>query len=310
MTTSDDNLPIIDAHHHYWNLAHSRHPWLAPDAMVPFRYGDYSAIKRNFLPDDFRAVWGRHRVVGSVTMEGEWDEDDAVGESAWMSALAARTGAPLAHVARAILHRLDAEQVLAGHAAFDLVRAIRHKPTAAARPDAIVVGASGGMSDPAWRRGYGLLRTFGLHFELQAPWWHAGELLDLIAAYPDTPVVINHAFLPADRSAAALAGWRTALKQAASAPQATIKISGIGLKGRAWSIDDNRGVIRDIINIFGVDRCLFASNFPVDGLTGSFETIYDGFKSATADLDAVARRKLFHDNAVRIYRLSPGQSAS
>jgi len=299
----DSDLPIIDAHHHFWDLGLGRHPWLAPDVLIPFRYGDYTSLKKNFMPADYRAIAAGHRVVATVTMEGEWDETDPVAESAWMNGVAKDHGTPAAHVARAFLHRADAEEVLAGHAAFPLVRGIRHKPVAAAAPNKIENGVPGSMSDPAWRRGYALLARHGLHFELQAPWWHVDELVDLIAAYPETPVVINHTFLPADRSPEGLAGWRAALKRAASVPQTTIKISGIGLGGRRWSLDDNRVIIRDTIEIFGLDRCLFASNFPVDGLCGSFDTIFSGYKQATADLLQADRLKLFHDNAARVYRL-------
>lgn len=299
-----DDLPIIDAHHHFWDLGLGRQPWLAPDAAIPFRYGDYSALKKSFMPADYRAITAGHRVVATVTMEGEWDEDDPVAETRWMSGVAEAHGTPAAHVARAFLHRGDVEEVLAGHAGFPIVRGIRHKPAAAPSPDRIEKGAPGSMSDPAWRRGYGMLARYRLNFELQAPWWHVDELLDLIAAHPQTPVVINHTFLPADRSPEGLAGWRAALKRAAAAPQVTIKISGIGLKGRPWSLDDNRAIIRETIEIFGPDRCLFASNFPVDGLCGSFDTIYSGYKEATADLPRADRLRLFHDNAIRIYRLS------
>ena len=300
----DNELPIIDAHHHFWDLSLSRHPWLRPDVLIPFRYGDYSVIKKNFMPEDYRAVTGHHRVVASVTMEGEWEEDDPVEETRWMMEVVAKHGTPAAHVARAFLHRDDVEEVLAGHTAYPLVRGIRHKPVAAPAPDKVERGAPASMSDPVWRRGYALLARYGLHYELQAPWWHVDELLDLIDAHPDTPVVINHTFLPADRSPEGIAGWRQALKRAASAPQVSIKISGIGLPGRPWSLEDNRQIILDTIEIFGVDRCLFASNFPVDGLCGSFETIYDGFKEATRDLPRSDRLKLFHDNAIRVYRLS------
>lgn len=300
----DSDLPIIDAHHHYWDLALGRHPWLAPDVLVPFRYGDYSAIKKTFMPSDYRAIAGSHRVVASVTMEGEWDEDDPVAESRWITDVAAEHGTPAAHVARAFLNRGDVEEVLAGHCAYPIVRGIRHKPAAALSPDRVERGAPGSMSDPAWRRGYALLARYGLHFELQAPWWHVDELLDLIAAHPDTAVVINHTFLPADRSPDGIAGWRQALKRAASVPQVVIKISGIGLPGRPWCLEDNRQIIQDTIDIFGPDRCLFASNFPVDGLCGSFQAIYDGFKEATRDLPHGDRLKLFHDNAIRTYRLS------
>jgi len=300
----DSELPIIDAHHHFWDLSLGRHPWLQPDVLIPFRYGDYASLKKNFMPAEYRAVAAGHRVVATVTMEGEWDEDDPVAESSWISGVAKEHGTPAAHVARAFLHREDAEAVLAGHAGFPLVRGIRHKPVAAAAPDRIEKGAPGSMSDPAWRRGYKLLARHGLHFELQAPWWHADELIDLIAAYPETPVVINHTFLPSDRSPDGLAGWRGALTRAASAPQTTIKISGIGLKGRRWSLEDNRAIIRDTIEIFGPDRCMFASNFPVDGLCGSFDMIFSGFKQATADLPQADRLRLFHDNAIRVYRLA------
>jgi predicted TIM-barrel fold metal-dependent hydrolase len=62
-------------------------------------------------------------------------------------------------------------------------------------------------------------------------------------------------------------------------------------------------VIRDAIAIFGADRAMFASNYPVDSIVGSFQTIYDGFRAAVADRPLAERRALFHDNAIRIYRL-------
>ena len=116
--------------------------------------------------------------------------------------------------------------------------------------------------------------------------------------------------MPADRNENALKGWRAALKRAASAPQISMKISGFGLRGAGWPYDEQRPIIRDIIDAFGVDRCLFASNFPVDGLTGSFDTIYTGFKAATADLSLNERLKLFHDNAIRTYRLDIPKAGS
>ncbi|MGH6814869.1 MAG: amidohydrolase family protein, partial [Hyphomicrobiaceae bacterium] len=101
-----------------------------------------------------------------------------------------------------------------------------------------------------------------------------------------------------------LAGWRAALKRAASAPQVAIKISGLGLKGRPWRLEDNQAIVAAAIETFGIERCLFASNFPVDGLCGSFDTIYSGYKTATANLPHADRLKLFHNNAIRIYRLA------
>jgi len=308
MTTSN-SLPIIDAHHHYWDPVANYHPWLRDEPMIPFRYGDYSTIRTQFLPAEYDAVSRQFNVVATVTMEGEFDEANLVEESAWMTRVAKQHATPehgqrpAAHVARAILHRGDAAKVLAGHAQYPLVRGIRHKPATSATPFDIEPGASGSMSDPAWQDGYRCLAQHGLHFELQAPWWHVGELLDLIEAFPDTPVVINHCFMPVDRSAAGLQGWKQALARAARAPNLTMKISGIGINAKSWSLEDQRPIIDACIDTFGPARCMFASNFPVDGLVGTFDTIFGGFLSATSDLSEAERSALFHDTANRVYRL-------
>ena len=300
----DDDIPIIDAHHHFWDLKQNPYPWLRDDPPIAFRYGDYSALRgRNFLPADYECEARGHRVVASVTMEGEWDPLDPLGEARWMTGLAARTGRPAAHVGQAWLDRADIEAVLAGSAAIALVRGIRHKPRAAARPDLVERGAKGTMGDPAFRAGYGMLARHGLHFELQTPWWHLDEALELIAAHPEVPLVLNHTGLPADRSKEGLAGWRAAMRRLATAPQVSVKISGLGLAGRPWRLADNEAIIRDTIDMFGPARAMFASNFPVDGLCGSFDTILRGFKVATADLPRADRLALFHDTAARIYRL-------
>ena len=298
-----DDLPIVDPHHHFWDLTRNRHPWLQDDPPVPFRYGDYQPLRSNYLPDDYDRASGGHRVVGTVTVEAEWDPADPVGETRWISDLAQHHGRPQGHVAQAWLDREDVEEVLAAQAAFPLVRGVRHKPRAAPRPDLVTRGEPGSLTDPHWRRGYGLLREHGLHFELQVPWWHAGEALDLVEAFPETALVLNHTGLPGSRAPEVLAGWREAMRLLARAPNVFVKISGLGLKGYAWSLEHNRGIIRDAIEVFGVERAMFASNFPVDGLCGSFDTIYRGFKASVADLPAAARLALFHDNAIRVYHL-------
>jgi predicted TIM-barrel fold metal-dependent hydrolase len=93
------------------------------------------------------------------------------------------------------------------------------------------------------------------------------------------------------------------MQRLAAAPQVSVKISGLGLRGQLWRADKNDAIIRDTIEIFGWDRCLFASNFPVDGLCGDMATIFAGFATAVAHLPWAQRAALFHDNALRVYRL-------
>ena len=125
----------------------------------------------------------------------------------------------------------------------------------------------------------------------------------LAADFPKTQIIIVHAGLPNDRSAEGLAGWRRALEKAAVHSNVAIKLSGLGEPGLPWTLTTNGSIIRDAVKIFGAERGMFASNFPVDGIVGSFDTIYDGFRTAVADLSLADQKKLFHDNAARIYRL-------
>jgi predicted TIM-barrel fold metal-dependent hydrolase len=303
MTKSRDALPIVDAHAHFWDLDAHYYPWLRDPAPIPFRYGDYSKIRRNYLPADYRRDSRDFTVVGMVHVEAEYDPQDPVGETRWLSKLAARTGLPTACVCQARLDRGEAAEVLAAQAEFPLLRGLRHKPAEVADPRDARRGAPGSMDDTAWRRGYARLSRHGLSFDLQTPYWHLDAAAELAADFPETQIVINHTALPADRSEAGLGAWRAALETVAAQANVALKISGLGRPGRAWSVADNGPLVRDAIAIFGAARCLFASNFPVDSLVADYRTIMAGFRAITADFPPSDIGKLFHDNAVRLYRL-------
>lgn len=297
------DLPIVDAHQHFWDLERNYYPWLCDPEPIPFRYGDYAVLRHAYLPADYRRDVGSNRVVKSVHIEAEWDRADPVAETRWLETIAAEHGLPSAVVGHAAPDREDIEEVLAGHAASALARGIRHKPAAVDRPEDARRGARGSMDDPAWRRGYALLAQFGLSYDLQTPFWHLEAAAELAADFPGIQMIVNHTGLPVDRSAEGLTAWRKSLEAVAARPNVALKISGLGCPGQPWTIEVNGPVIRDAIAIFGGERCMFASNYPVDRMAGPFSTIYDGFRVAVADRPVAEQRMLFHDNAVRIYRL-------
>jgi len=301
----DADLPIVDAHQHYFDIEAHYYPWLNDRPLRPFRYGDYSSICRNFLPADYRRLAGKHRVVQTVVIEGEWDPATPADEVMFVESLAQSEPSVAAMVAQAWLDREDAFDLLRSYANHPLVRGIRHKPTVTSREAwRADFAESGSMRDPRWREGYAQLAKNGLHFELQAPWWHLPEAAELARDFPDVTIVVNHTALPADRSEAALAGWRTNLALLAREPNVALKISGICIPGKAWPVEANRRVVNDAISIVDVSRCAFASNYPVDGVVNSLSEVLDGFKAIVRDRPLAERLALFHDNARRIYRLT------
>ena len=296
-------MEIVDAHHHLWDLGRLHYPWLVEEPMIPFRYGDYSKIRHNYLPADFRRDSARQNVVATVHMEAEVKRDDPVAETKWIHEIADKHGFPNAVIGHAIFERDDIGHILRGHAAFPLMRAIRHKPRAAPSRDAIVKDAPGSMSDPKWRSGYARLAEFGMHYELQTPYWHLYEAAELARDFPHITIVLNHAGLPVDRSEAGLTAWREAMAAFAAEPNTRVKISGIGLSGGGWTVEANRPVVLTTIALFGAGRCMFASNFPVDSVCAGYDTIFDGFKAIVADLPDADQRRLFRGNALREYRI-------
>jgi predicted TIM-barrel fold metal-dependent hydrolase len=293
-------LAIVDAHHHVWDPGVNYHPWLRDRPVTGFRYGDYSRINRRYLVPDYLADARNWQVAGTVYVEAEWDPVDPIGEMDFIAGLRRTHGYPSVAVGQIRLDERDAGATLERLASHDFVRSVRQKPRANATPRD---GTAGGMTDASWREGFAGLRKHGLRFDLQTPWWHLHEAADLACDFPDTPIIINHAGLPADRSAAGLSAWRDAMARVADCANIAAKISGIGTPGLAWTAEKNREIVLTVIELFGRERCMFGSNFPVDSLCASFDDIYDGFSAITADFSADDRRRLFHDNAVRIYAI-------
>jgi len=304
MNPADNDIPaFIDAHQHFWDLDRNPYPWLQGETVEGFRYGSYEALRRNYLPEDYAADTRGCAPMATVHIEAEWDRRGPVDETRWLTALAERHQRPSVLVAHADLGAPDAGEVLAAQAAFDMVRGIRHKPAASPRADGARRGQPGSMDDARWRDGYAQLQRFGLSFDLQAPWWHLEQALELARDFPDTTLILNHTGLPSDRSPQGLAGWRKALETLALAPNAALKISGLGQLDSPWSAQANIPLIRTAISLFGPERCMFASNFPVDSLVTSYPAIVAAFAEAIAPLAPAQRHALWAGNAARVYRI-------
>ena len=278
MTPFLQQIPIVDAHHHLWQLAGDHYPkFVGPPR--DFFLGDYSALRHEFMPDDYRRAAAGHNVVATVHVEAEWRRDDQAAET---ERVADAHGLPDVMVGHAWFDDPQVERVLEAHARYARMRGIRSKPALPGRPADDEEGR-GSMSDPAWRRGYALLSKYGLSWDLRVPHSQLPEAAALVSAYPDIPVVLNHTGFPWDRSEAGLAAWRADMRQIAGVPHVHLKLSELGLKDRAWDYDENRRIVLEAIELFGVGRCMFASNFPVAGLRIGFDELYTAYKNMVTD---------------------------
>jgi predicted TIM-barrel fold metal-dependent hydrolase len=298
-------MQIVDPHMHLWNLETHRYPWLSKPRSGWFT-GPYDLLARNHELADFLRAAGDIEVLKMVHVEAGHDPSDPVAESSWLQSIAddlSSGGRPNGIVAAADLSRPDVEKTLEGHKAFPSVRGIRQILNFHESPFYDFVGKHF-MRDPAWQAGFKLLRKFGLSFDLQIYPSQMLEAADVAKRNPETTIILNHTGMFIDRDT--VAGWRTwrdGMRALAACPNVMVKISGIGMIDHHWTVESIRPLVLETIDCFGIDRSMFASNFPVDGLYGSYPDLWRAYHACVAGLSDNEKQKLFRTNAEVAYRI-------
>ncbi|MBB3646520.1 putative TIM-barrel fold metal-dependent hydrolase [Rhizobium sp. BK619] len=297
--------PVIDPHHHLWDLSLQRHPWLekaraSGEEMV---FGSLAPILRDYGIDDYRADAARQNVVATVHVEAGWSVAYPLEESRWLEGLDRSSGVAHRYIARVPLDGPDAPRLLEAEAENPNVVGIRdilswHPDAAkrfAPRPDR--------MGHPAWRAGLAHATRLGLVFDLMLYPWQMAEALDLVQAFPETLFVLNHGGSPADRTEGGMALWHRGLRALGGAPNVRVKISDLVAYDHAWTLESLRPVIEHCLDCFSPARAMFASDFPVAGLHASFDEVYQVFRTVAAELSLDEQRALFFATANDTYRL-------
>lgn len=301
----EPRLAIVDSHVHLWDLTRIRYPWLTPPLPVGIT-GDVSPIARNYLLDDYLADASAPDAPGRVTkivhVEAGADPADALDETRWLQSTADQRGFPQAIIAHAELEKPNAAALLAEHAAHRNVRGIRQiinwhpDPAKTYTPRDL-------LADESWHAGFAQLARYGLSFDLQIYPAQMPAVARLAARHPDIPLILNHAGMPVDKDAAGIEAWRAGLRALAARPNVSVKVSGLAMLDWQWSRESLRPFVLETLDIFGADRVMIASNFPVDRLFGSFASFYGAYDSLLGGASPQERAQLFARNAERIYRI-------
>jgi predicted TIM-barrel fold metal-dependent hydrolase len=289
--------PFVDTHVHFFDPREPRlrYDWLCPggDPEEEELLGDYAAIRsERYWADDFLAETRFQGVERIVHVQAALGIEDPVEETRWLEAFRTRLGAPHAIVAYADLAAPDADAVVERHLATSpAVRGIRDL-----RYDDY-------LSDPAWEAGFAALARHGLVCCADPPLAQAKEAAALAARHPEVPFCADHALTPRRRDGDYFAEWRAGLRALAAAPNALIKISGLGMGDHAWTADSWRPWVLACIEAFGVERAFFGTNWPVDRVYSSYGDVLDAYAEIVADFSPAEQDALFRGNARRVFRI-------
>jgi predicted TIM-barrel fold metal-dependent hydrolase len=298
-------IEIVDAHMHLIDVESNPYPWLKKGASRPKIFGpNEEQLVHNYLVEDYQKDIAGHHVVKSVHVQANWDHNDPIGETRWLQPISEGHGYPHGVVAYANLALNSIEATLDAHMESKNMRGIRQilnwHPS---DPTKSFSDRPNYMSDPAWRRGFSLLEKRNLSFDLQIYHNQMKDASDLARTFPNTAIILNHTGMPIDRVSEGLESWKYAMADLAKAPNVTVKISGLGLNNPVWTLNNIKAIALTTMELFGLDRCMFASDFPVDKLFSSYATLIDAFMKITSELSSGERKKFFKENAERVYRI-------
>lgn len=293
---------IIDAHHHIWRQADL--PWLT-GPMQPRIFGPYEPIRRDYTIDEYLEDLAGTGVTRSVYVQTNWAKDAFEDEAAWVQRTAEERGWPHAIVAYADLGVDDVRPQLDRLARFPLVHGVRMQLhwhdnplyRFAARPDL--------CDDPVIKRNVVHLADYQFSFDLQVFAGQMSGAARLAEACPRVTFVLQHAGMLEDLSPEGLAAWRDGMQRLAACPNVTAKLSGLGTFIHRNDPGHIADIMADTVALFGAERCLFGSNFPIEKLWTGYRDLIEAYRAAAAPLGAQARDALFRTTAIRVYRLDP-----
>ena len=291
---------IVDAHHHIWRQADL--PWLL-GPMQPRIFGPYEAIRRDYLIGEYLDDIARTAVTRSVYVQANWAPDRFADEVAWVQRVADESGWPHAIVGYVDLLAADVRPQLDRLAKYPLLRGVRmqlhwHENEMyrfAPRPDL--------PTDPVLRRNVARLADYGLVFDLQVFAGQMSGAAELAATCPDVTFVLQHAGMLEDRSPEGRGEWRAGMGRLAARPNVFSKLSAFGTFIHRNDPVHIADIVGETVAIFGAERCLFGSNFPIEKLWTGYDALLDAFRDAASDFTAGARAAIFEETAARIYRL-------
>ncbi len=340
-TILEPDLPIIDPHHHLWDRpappADESLPRHSMDRMTVL---NHCYLQPELLAD----LTSGHKVIATVYLEAssmyraDGPEDaKSIGETEFVNGVAAMFASGRYGDIRAIAGIVGRVDLMLGDAAGPLLDA--HMAVAPDRfrgvrntvpwdADPAIIGArwrqgANAYANPKFRAGFRHLAPRGLSFDA---WLFEPQLPDVVSlaqAFPDTQIILDHVGTPlgigayVGRLEERFPIWRNSIKALAACPNVTVKVGGLAMPflgfdtymsetpaGSEQLAADWRPYVETCIEAFGVDRCMFESNFPVDLGACNYAVLWNAFKRIAAGASAEEKTALFSGTARRVYRLS------
>jgi predicted TIM-barrel fold metal-dependent hydrolase len=291
---------IIDAHHHIWRRRDL--PWL-DGPMQPRIFGPYEAIRRDYLIDEYVADLAGTGVTQSVYVQCNWPKDRFEDEVAYVQQVADAHGFPQAIVGYADFLVDEVRPQLDRLTKYPGMRGLRMQLQWHQNPQYQFASSPDLARSPALQKNVAYLADYDWSFDLQV---FAGQMqgaAELADSAPKVTFILQHAGMLEDLSPQGWEEWRQGMRLLASRRNIVSKLSALGTFIHKNDPAHIAAIVHETIQIFGPERCLFGSNFPVEKLWTNYADLIAAYRKAVEPLGDVVARAALHDTAKKIYRL-------
>lgn len=289
-----NKLDFVDAHAHFYDMQHPElfyGHWQPGEPHPKLGMQMQKLAERNYFAEDYIMETRNANVTKVVHIQAAIGSKDPVKETEWLQEAASRTGFPHAIVAYADLRDPNIQETLERHTEYPNMRGIRDF----SHGDYLV--------NDEFHRGFSLLGKYNLISSIAVEWHEMAKLRDLAVKFPETPIVMDHTGLPWERTSEYFEQWKKGMSTAAEATNIICKISGLGMADNNWTVDSIKPYVMASIEIFGVERCLFATNWPVDSLWSSYDAVVDAYTSIISDFSLEEQISMFSRTTEKLYRI-------
>ena len=293
MNTSDAAgvVPFFDAHVHFWDHSVPDFVWGWLDPSFTQLGDTYRLDAPRFTTPEFRDEVKGAGVAGIVHINATLPLADPSAETGWLEEMAEAYGWPNALVGACDLRSPEAPEILQRHSRRSRVRGVRD------------LGFAEHLDLDAVGPALAAAADLDLCIELRTPVPQLDVLRELAKRWPAVHFVLGHAGLPPVRNPETFSAWRAALVAMAEAPNFTCKVSAVGSSAdRNWTVESIRPWIKECVAVFGADRCMFGTNWPLDRLWRPYQELVGAYRQIAAELPEADQHSLFHGTAERTYR--------
>ena len=289
-----EKLDFVDSHIHLYDM---QHPHLiyghwAPNFIHPVLGAQIQVLgERNFIAEDYLEITKDANVTKAIHVQAAIGSEDPVKETEWLQEASDRTGLPHGIVAFADFGAKNIQETLERHCVFENMRGIRD------------FEAADHFEDPSFKQGFGLMERYDLIASMGVEWMQMAQLKAVASEFPGVKMVLDHTGTPLKRDDEYVDGWRKGISSLGEVDNLWCKISGLGMGDHEWTTERIRSFVMHCIETFGTDRCFFGTNWPVDSLWSSYDSIVDAYAEIVSDFSDQERQSLFSTNAENLYRI-------